>query len=121
MRPRYRPRPSRKPRLPLEARRRCTCRNGGADSRGARISARDQRVRRRAGDGRHTDEAGRGAPTSAGKHAAAAMARTRCSAVPATGRLEIETQPGGASIVLDGKPVGESPLALDAVPWDVIA
>jgi PEGA domain len=35
---------------------------------------------------------------------------------PATGRLEIETQPGGASIVLDGKPVGESPLALDAVP-----
>jgi hypothetical protein len=38
------------------------------------------------------------------------------AATAATGRLEIETQPAGAQIVLDGKPVGESPLALDTVP-----
>lgn len=36
---------------------------------------------------------------------------------PATGngRVTISTQPGGAKILLDGKPVGESPLTLDSV------
>ncbi|MBA2604110.1 MAG: PEGA domain-containing protein [Acidobacteria bacterium] len=33
-----------------------------------------------------------------------------------TGLVEIETQPTGARVLLDGKPVGESPLTLDRVP-----
>lgn len=33
----------------------------------------------------------------------------------ASGRLEIETQPAGARVLLDGKPAGETPLVLDAV------
>lgn len=44
----------------------------------------------------------------------------RHTALPAasgkTGRLEIDTQPAGARVLLDGKPAGESPLALDGVP-----
>jgi hypothetical protein len=32
-----------------------------------------------------------------------------------TGRLEIETQPAGARILVDGKPAGESPVALDGI------
>jgi PEGA domain len=31
------------------------------------------------------------------------------------GRIEIETQPAGARVLLDGKPAGDSPLALDGV------
>jgi hypothetical protein len=34
----------------------------------------------------------------------------------ATGRIQIETQPSGARVLLDGKAVGESPLTLEAVP-----
>jgi hypothetical protein len=37
------------------------------------------------------------------------------SVVANTGRLEIETQPAGARILLDGKPAGESPVALDGI------
>jgi hypothetical protein len=33
-----------------------------------------------------------------------------------TGRLEIETQPAGARVLLDGKPAGESPLTIDRIP-----
>ena len=33
-----------------------------------------------------------------------------------TGRLQIDTQPAGARILLDGKPAGESPVALDGIP-----
>jgi hypothetical protein len=33
-----------------------------------------------------------------------------------TGRIEIETQPAGARILLDGKPAGDSPVSLDTVP-----
>jgi hypothetical protein len=33
-----------------------------------------------------------------------------------TGRLEIETEPAGARILIDGKPAGESPVALDGIP-----
>jgi hypothetical protein len=46
----------------------------------------------------------------------------RTTALPApagaanTGRLEIDTQPAGARILLDGKPAGESPIALDGIP-----
>jgi hypothetical protein len=49
---------------------------------------------------------------------AAASAPVSAAAEPTgnTGRLEIGTQPAGARILLDGKPAGESPLALDAVP-----
>jgi hypothetical protein len=32
-----------------------------------------------------------------------------------TGRLEVETQPAGAHVLLDGKPAGDSPLVLDAI------
>ena len=32
-----------------------------------------------------------------------------------TGRIEIETQPAGARVLLDGKPAGDSPVSLDAV------
>jgi hypothetical protein len=35
---------------------------------------------------------------------------------PDRGRLEIETQPAGARVLLDGKPAGESPLTIDGVP-----
>jgi hypothetical protein len=37
------------------------------------------------------------------------------SVVASTGRLEIETQPAGARILLDGKPAGESPVAMDGI------
>lgn len=33
-----------------------------------------------------------------------------------TGKLQIETQPAGARVLLDGKPAGESPVLIDAVP-----
>jgi hypothetical protein len=32
-----------------------------------------------------------------------------------TGRLEIQTEPAGARVLLDGKPAGESPVALDGI------
>jgi hypothetical protein len=32
-----------------------------------------------------------------------------------TGRIEIETQPAGARVLLDGKPAGDSPVSLDTV------
>ncbi|HSC27120.1 MAG TPA: PEGA domain-containing protein [Vicinamibacterales bacterium] len=35
---------------------------------------------------------------------------------PETGEIVIQTQPAGAMVLLDGKPVGESPLKLTAVP-----
>jgi hypothetical protein len=38
------------------------------------------------------------------------------SVVANTGRLEIETQPAGARILIDGKAAGESPVALDGIP-----
>ena len=47
--------------------------------------------------------------------AAAAGQPARGSVVANTGRLEIETQPAGARILLDGKPAGESPVALDGI------
>jgi hypothetical protein len=37
------------------------------------------------------------------------------SVVANAGRLEIETQPAGARILIDGKPAGESPVALDRI------
>ncbi len=37
------------------------------------------------------------------------------SVVANAGRLEIETQPAGARILIDGKPAGESPVALDGI------
>src|SRR5688500_17660624 len=65
------------------------------------------------------------APVAASSSAPAARNNTSVPAaaaaapVPAasnTGRLEIETQPAGAKILIDGKPAGESPLTLDALP-----
>jgi PEGA domain len=58
--------------------------------------------------------------TPAASSPAASPARSTAAAVPApdagaTGRLEIETQPAGARILIDGKPVGESPVAVDGV------
>jgi hypothetical protein len=51
--------------------------------------------------------------TSTAPRAAAAPAGT--AGASGTGRLEIETQPAGAKVLIDGKPAGESPLALDGV------
>jgi hypothetical protein len=58
-----------------------------------------------------------GAATPAAATAPAAVEPTATGAVAAKqGRLEIETQPAGANVLLDGKPVGQSPLTLDEVP-----
>ena len=43
------------------------------------------------------------------------MASAPVSVVANAGRLEIETQPAGARILIDGKPAGESPVALDGI------
>jgi hypothetical protein len=43
------------------------------------------------------------------------VASPPASVVANAGRLEIETQPAGARILIDGKPAGESPVALDAI------
>jgi hypothetical protein len=48
--------------------------------------------------------------------APAPVVTTLPAASASAGRLEIETQPAAARILLDGKPVGESPLAIDGVP-----
>jgi hypothetical protein len=48
--------------------------------------------------------------------ATAAAGASAAAATTEAGRLEIETQPAGARILLDGKPAGESPLTLEAVP-----
>jgi hypothetical protein len=47
--------------------------------------------------------------------APAAAAATAPRPKAGTGRIEIETQPSGARVLLDGKPAGETPLALEAV------
>ena len=53
---------------------------------------------------------------SAAKPGASPAVKTAPVASVDTGRLEIETQPAGARILIDGKPSGETPIALDAVP-----
>jgi hypothetical protein len=64
-----------------------------------------------------SDEAAASQATSnpAPAPSATATARPAGSVVANTGRLEIETQPAGARILLDGKPAGESPVALDGI------
>ena len=58
-----------------------------------------------------------GRPGRSGASAPVAKpAATPTEAVGNTGRLEIETQPAGAKILIDGKPAGESPLTLEALP-----
>ena len=47
---------------------------------------------------------------------AAASPAAATGASTTTGRLEIETQPAGAKIVIDGKPAGESPLVVESLP-----
>jgi hypothetical protein len=47
--------------------------------------------------------------------ASASAAPAAGSVVANIGRLEIDTQPAGARILLDGKPAGESPVALDGI------
>ena len=42
-------------------------------------------------------------------------AGSRAAPAAATGRIEIDTQPAGARVLVDGKAAGESPLTLDAV------
>ncbi len=62
-------------------------------------------------------------PGATAPGAAAPAARTSPEAAPPAGgatarnlgRLEIETQPAGAKVTLDGKPVGQSPLTLEDV------
>ena len=63
-----------------------------------------------------TDEAATSQATSSQTPAASATAAPGAGSVVANiGRLEIETQPAGARILLDGKPAGESPVALDGI------
>jgi hypothetical protein len=67
---------------------------------------------------------GRSSPTAAAPAPKPAPAPTTAPAAAPpvrsiaanTGRIEIETQPAGAKVLVDGKPAGESPLALDAIP-----
>jgi hypothetical protein len=47
--------------------------------------------------------------------AAQPVAAPPASIVSNAGRLEIDTQPAGARILLDGKPAGESPVTLDGI------
>jgi len=62
------------------------------------------------------DEAAASEATSTQTPAASATAaRGAASVVANTGRLEIETQPAGARILIDGKAAGESPVALDGI------
>jgi hypothetical protein len=67
-----------------------------------------------------TDKPGGDDRTTASANARPApplAAETRLAgAAGKTGRLEVETQPAGARVLLDGKPAGESPLAIDGVP-----
>jgi hypothetical protein len=46
---------------------------------------------------------------------APAAATPALNKISTTGRIEIETQPAGARVLLDGKPVGDSPLSLDNI------
>jgi len=65
--------------------------------------------------GAPTDEAATSQATSSQTTAASGTAPAAGSVVANIGRLEIETQPAGARILLDGKPAGESPVALDGI------
>jgi serine/threonine-protein kinase len=56
------------------------------------------------------------APPAAAPPTRDASSAPAAAAAAAEGRLEVETQPAGARVLLDGKPAGESPLALDKVP-----
>jgi hypothetical protein len=56
------------------------------------------------------------APPAAATPAPAASKITLPGTTGDKGRLEIETQPAGARVLLDGKPAGESPLTIDGVP-----
>jgi hypothetical protein len=56
------------------------------------------------------------APTGPTPSARPAAIVTMPAVAGRTGRLEVETQPAGARVLLDGKPAGESPLTIDAVP-----
>jgi hypothetical protein len=64
---------------------------------------------------------GRSAPDDE-NGAAAAIAAAAEAAPPfvppaaPTGRLEVETQPAGARVLLNGQPAGQTPVTLDAVP-----
>jgi hypothetical protein len=63
--------------------------------------------------GAPVEEAAPGETTS--PQTPAASGTTARTVVANTGRLEIETQPAGARILIDGKPAGESPVALDGI------
>jgi PEGA domain-containing protein len=62
-----------------------------------------------------TDQAATREASTQTPAASATAAPAAGSVVANTGRLEIETQPAGARILLDGKPAGESPVALDGI------
>jgi hypothetical protein len=53
--------------------------------------------------------------TNAAPAPAAAAAAPAVNTASTRGRIEIETQPAGARVLLDGKPVGDSPLSLDNI------
>ena len=69
---------------------------------------------RGAGNGSDPGPAAR--PAAQPTPAASLPTRSAPASVGATGgRLEIETQPAGARILIDGKPAGESPVLLDGI------
>jgi hypothetical protein len=52
---------------------------------------------------------------SAQPAAASPVAAGAAPSRPGTGRMEIETQPSGARVLLDGKPAGDTPLSIESV------
>ena len=85
---------------------------GGNSAAGEEPAATSAAADTHAGDPGSASRPRANTPPRANPAAAAAGA----PAAPATGRLEIETQPTGAQILLDSKAVGTSPLTLDSVP-----
>ena len=55
------------------------------------------------------------APVTSATPTAAAATTPAITPGATTGRIEIETQPAGARVLLDGKPAGDSPVSLEAV------
>ena len=56
------------------------------------------------------------APVTSAAPAPPAAATPAVNTASTRGRIEIETQPAGAQVLLDGKSVGDSPLSLDDIP-----
>ena len=56
------------------------------------------------------------APVASAPPAPTTVAAPAVNTASTRGRIEIETQPAGAQVLLDGKAVGDSPISLDNIP-----